>query len=300
MFKHILSIAFTVIILFSAYNNSNAQGCSDGGACSFTMAGHNEEKASFNHQFSFGIGYGLADNDINTISNYFEYSLLSIDDFKFGIKLTSLVQDGKEASEFGLSDIILNSSYSINDNVSSFIGLKIPLNNSDKEKYGVDLPMDYQSSLGTFDIIFGGVYSIDNFGFSLAAQIPLTDNDNMFFTYDLHPLAPYINTNKFIRKPDILFRASYLINISEEITFTPSILPIYHLGNDTYRDLSNVKREIEGSSGLTLNTNFVFDYKFNTNNSLQLNIAFPLKVRDKRPDGLTRSFISNLAYTTRL
>lgn len=74
------------------------------------------------------------------------------------------------------------------------------------------------------------------------------------------------------------------------------MLPIYHLTNDKFTDELNIKREIEGSQGLTLNGNVYFDYEFNAKSSLQLNVGMPFVVRDARPDGLTRSFIANLEY----
>jgi hypothetical protein len=77
---------------------------------------------------------------------------------------------------------------------------------------------------------------------------------------------------------------------------TPSVLPIYHLTNDNYIDEFNIKKEIVGSQGLTLNGNVYLDYEVNGKSIIQLNIRMSFIVRNSRPDGLTRSFIANLEY----
>lgn len=73
-------------------------------------------------------------------------------------------------------------------------------------------------------------------------------------------------------------------------------MPIYHLTKDKYTNEFNIKKEIIGSQGLTLNGNAYIDYEFNSKNIIQLNLGIPFIVRDARPDGLTRSFIANLEY----
>lgn len=132
-----------------------------------------------------------------------------------------------------------------------------------------------------------------------AIQQPLTQNDNQFLATD-YPAGTQLNsfqsTRKFQRSADMLLRVSYPIKINSKLKLTPSILPIYHLSNDKYTDQLNVKKEIKGSQGLTLNGNAYIDYEFNNQNTIQLNIGMPFVVRDSRPDGLTRSFIATLEY----
>jgi hypothetical protein len=159
--------------------------------------------------------------------------------------------------------------------------------------------MDYQSSLGTFDLIFGIGYEIKKIQFIAAIQQPLTQNDNLFIAtnYPINSgLRTFQSTNKFKRSGDVLLRISYPITIDSKLKLTPSILPIYHLTNDKYTEDSNVQKEITGSQGLTLNANAFLDYEFNSKNIIQLNLGIPFIVRDTRPDGLTRSFIANIEY----
>lgn len=76
-------------------------------------------------------------------------------------------------------------------------------------------------------------------------------------------------------------------------------MTIYHLTNDKYTDALVVEREIDGSSGLTLNANAYLDYELNETSAVQLNLGVPLVVRETRPDGLTRGLVVNLEYRAR-
>jgi hypothetical protein len=67
--------------------------------------------------------------------------------------------------------------------------------------------------------------------------------------------------------------------------------------NDKYTDKNGITNEINGSEGLTLNINAIFTYQINSRNQFALNLAAPLVVRNSRPDGLTRSFLSNFQYS---
>ena len=159
--------------------------------------------------------------------------------------------------------------------------------------------MDYQSSLGTFDLIFGIGYEIKKIQFVAAIQLPLSQNDNQFIASNYpnnSKFRSFQSTNKFERSSDILLRVSYPINITSKLKLTPSILPIYHLTNDKYTDQFNVLQTIKGSQGLTLNGNAYLDYEINSKNIIQLNIGIPFIVRDARPDGLARSFVANIEY----
>ena len=162
--------------------------------------------------------------------------------------------------------------------------------------------MDYQSSLGTFDLIVGAGYTINKWQFVWAYQQPLTQNENKFLAEQYpsdSPLRDFQSTNKFERKGDMLLRISYPMSVGKSFTFTPSLLPIYHLGNDKYTDAVGNLNEIVNSEGLTLNANVYFDLAISKASSLQLNVGTPLVVREARPDGLTRSFIINLEYVVK-
>jgi len=297
-FKYIL---LTIILFTIGASYSYGQGCSDAGFCTINSFKPNTTDSTevLHNQFKIGGFYGTADNSIFVYGSYLEYNRQLTKKFGLDAKLTTIAQNGNGIAAFGLSDIFVNANFKASEKVKLTLGAKIPLSNAGKTNNNLPLPMDYQASLGTFDIIFGIGYEIKKIKFIAAIQQPLTQNDNQFIATN-HPidseLRTFQSTNKFERSGDVLLRVSYPINITSKLKFTPSILPIYHLTNDKYTDEFNVKQEIKGSQGLTLNGNGYLDYEINSKSVIQLNLGMPFIVRDARPDGLTRSFIANIEY----
>ena len=297
-FKFILipTIFFTIVA-----NYSFGQGCSDAGFCtinSFKPNGSDSTKV-LNNQFKFGAFYGKADHSISVYGNYIEFNRQLSKKFGFDTKLTTIAQNGNGISTFGISDFFVNANYKVSQRLKFTLGTKIPLSDASNTRNNLPLPMDYQASLETFDLIFGIGYEINKIQFVAAIQQPLTQNNNQFIAtnYPINSeLRTFQSTNKFERSGDILIRVSYPINITSKLKITPSILPIYHFTNDKHIDEFNVKKENLGSQGLTLNGNAYIDYEINSKNIIQLNLGIPFIVRDTRPDGLTRSFIANLEY----
>lgn len=309
----IIPIFFVVLT-----ENSYAQGCSDAGVCSLDIMNYNDDtgqdtnnKSTSNNFIRLGASYGLADYKINVLQNYLEYGYQTTN-FNFNIKTNLMSQIGSEASSFGLGDIILSGQYRVFDETFFSLGIKAPLNNSNsKYEYNsnnFDLPMDYQTSLGTYDLIVGLSHQIDNWGFFTAYQMPLKQNSNGFIsnTENANPIfKEFETTNQYERASDLIARISYNYKIDEDLNIIPSILPIYHLQNDKSRKLNTAVlpfkesfEEIEGSKGLTLNLNVNLNYKLKED-VVSFNLGFPVLVRKSRPDGLTRAFVSSVDYTYR-
>lgn len=294
-------ILLTATLYSLSTSFSYGQGCSDAGFCTINSFKPNNTDSTevLNNQFKIGAFYGKADNSISVYGSYLEYNRQLSQKFGLDAKLTTLAQNGNGISVFGLSDIFVNANYKASENVKLTLGVKVPLSNANRTNENLPLPMDYQASLGTFDLILGIGYEIKKLQLVAAIQQPLTQNSNEFLATDYpinSELSAFQSTNKFERSGDVLLRVSYPINVNSKLKLTPSILPIYHLTNDKYTDEFNVKNEIKGSQGLTLNGNMYLDYELNSKNIIQLNAGMPFIVRDARPDGLTRSFIANLEY----
>lgn len=294
-------ILITTILWVIGESYSYAQGCSDAGFCTINSFKPNGTDSTevFNNQFKIGAFYGSADNAIAVYGNYLEYNRQLSKKFGLDAKLTTIVQNGNDIVAFGLSDFFVNANFKVSEKVKLTLGTKIPLSNANKTNENLPLPMDYQASLGTFDLIFGIGYEIKKIQFIAAIQQPLTQNDNQFIAanYPIDSrLGSFQSTNKFERSGDVLLRVSYPISIKSKFKLTPSILPIYHLKKDKYTNEFNIQQEIEGSQGLTLNGNVYLDYEINSKNFIQLNAGIPFIVRETRPDGLTRSFIANIEY----
>ncbi len=289
-----------LFLLFLTFNTfSYAQGCSDAGFCTIdSFKPQTTDSLMSKNQLKTGVSYGKADNSITAIANYIEYNRQISSRLGLDFKLTSLSQNGNQISIFGLSDLFLNSNYKITTKWNVTVGAKIPFNSANKSKNNVPLPMDYQASLGTFDLILGTSYQVKKIQFVVAFQQPLTQNKNEFIadSNSNSSLQKFTSTNNFKRSADVLLRVSYPFGINEKLKFTPSLLPIYHLTNDKFTNINGQTQEIDNSAGLTLNANTYFDYQLNTNSFLQLSLGMPFIVRKIRPDGLTRSFIANLEY----
>lgn len=292
---------YLILILFiSTFQISFTQGCSDAGFCTISSLkpSENDSIHANMNQLKVGSFFGNADNSILVYGGYLEYNRQLNGKFGADIKLSSLVQNGNDISVFGLSDLFVNVNYAPTPLLSLTLGTKIPLSGAGRTLDGLPLPMDYQSSLGTFDLIFGIGYQINKFQLVAAIQQPLTQNKNTFshLLYpESSPLNTFQSTNQFERSGDVLLRFSYPIEVLKNVMLTPSLLPIYHLSEDRYFD-GFAMRQIEGSQGLTLNGNLYIDWDLDEKSSLQLNAGMPFLFREARPDGLTRSFIATLEY----
>lgn len=293
-----------IMLLLLQTNNSFGQGCSDAGFCSMNSFKPNKSDSSshLTNQFKIGTFYGSADNAITVYGGYLEYSKQINNKLGFDTKLTSINQTGNGISSFGLADLFLNFNYKTANKLMFTVGGKLPLSGANSTSNNLPLPMDYQASLGTVDLILGVGYEINKLQLVAAIQQPITQNKNQFLASQYPPtskLSSFQSTNNFQRAGDVLLRISYPFSINSKLRLTPSLLPIYHLGNDTYTDELNRERTIIGSQGLTLNGNIFLDYEINTKNIIQINFGRPFVVRDARPDGLTRGYIFNLEYKVR-
>lgn len=294
------------------YFNIHAQGCSDAGFCtmdSYSTEMDEEENgdSTINNEgpknlIKVGLAYGSADHGITIISNNINYKRVFSEQWSADLKLNSIAQLGSQHESIGLSDLFGTVNYAPKKFLSISLGFKLPLNNAGNKADGLPLPMDYQSSTGTFDAILGVGFKIQNFRINVGYQQVLVQNNNQFLSsfYDVSEgYANFNDTRKFERQGDVMLRVAYLWKLGTHFEISPSILPIYHLGNDYYYNELDVKTEIEGSEGLTLNGNLFVSYKFKENQSLQLGYSSPFVVRKERPDGLTRSFLLSLEYAIR-
>jgi hypothetical protein len=291
---------FCTFLLILSIQFSFAQGCSDAGFCTISSLKPSDKDSVHTklNQLKVGSFVGSADHSILVYGAYLEYNRQLNSKFRADIKLSSIAQKGNGISVYGLSDLFVNVNFAATPSLSLTLGTKIPLSRANRTLDGLLLPMDYQSSLGTFDLIFGIGYQIKKLQLVAAIQQPITQNKNTFFPFlypESSPLNSFQSTNQFERSGDVLLRFSYPIEVLKRVVVTPSILPIYHLSRDRYTDGFLVK-EIEGSQGLTLNGNLYIDCTLDEKSSLQLNAGIPFLFRETRPDGLTRSFIVTLEY----
>jgi hypothetical protein len=285
-----ISIVFTATFAFG-------QGCSDAGICSIGHAFQSTETAVKN-TVEIATIFGAGDGNVTYFSPYVSYSRQINDRFALSTKITfsSAKGDFGTLSSFGDAFIVGNYTFKY-EKLSALIGGKIPLNNSNLKINGISMPLEYQSSLGTYDLFLGTNYKYNKFDFNVAVQIPVINNNKNTYYKNTIGNDPFSSTNLFERKSDALFRTTYTINTTnQKFTFKPNVLFIYHLGDDSFVNPAGNRVPLVGSKGLTINGNLIGTYNISAQKSIELSIASPFVIRTIRPDGLTRSFVLGILY----
>jgi hypothetical protein len=306
--KKIFQFILLLVACFLTATNLDAQGCSDAGVCTIHSIKNNaeghESKEGSKNDLSVGFGYGIGERSTNNYTLYAEYTRTLSGRSSVTAKLNYAAISGELANTSGPGDIFLSFNHAFDIKrkwqKSFVVGVKLPFDGADIVENGIHLPMSYQTSLGTIDLVLALNYTRKNFGATLALQQPLkARNENKFLASDYpnEPLAPlYWPSNAFERKGDLVGRVSYNFKTDKRFSIRPSLLGIYHLGNDTYEDANKNRRAIFNSNGLTLNGNVFFDYRLKNGSGFELSLGAPFVVREQRPDGLTRKFVATLEY----
>lgn len=296
MIKNVVVIAFVFFGL-----QSFSQGCSDAGFC--TLGNLNPlHQNKTKQKLTLGLTNGVGDEGVYVITPSIKYDYELNKAWELQAKLTANYATGNLGNATGLGDLFLSTTYtfpSSNKWKKSFlIGTKLPLAKSNLKTGGKSLPMQYQSSLGTIDVIIGISVTNNKWLFATAFQQPLTGtNGNNFLPiyFSSATATNYPPSNDFKRKADVLLRTNYEVAATKKAKYNLGLLGIFHLGKDTYIDgnISSKALEIKGSDGLTLNITAAASFVLSKKITLGFLAGTPLVVRDVRPDGLTRSFSIN-------
>lgn len=289
-----------LIIAIGICSNSFAQGCSDAGICSIGNGFQTTDK-ELKNGIEIGSIFGAGEADVTYFSPYITYTRTINERLALSSKITYSVANGSFGTRGAFGDAYLIGNYNwkpkTNTQWSSLVGLKIPFTSSNLKINEFSIPLDYQSSLGTFDLIAGLNLNYKKWDFNTAVQIPVFNNNkNSYFT-EFADTDDFPSTNLFERKSDALFRTTYTLQTTNKrFTFKPNLLFIYHLGEDSFENVFGTRETIKNSDGLTINGNIIGTYAINTKNSIELSLATPFVVREVRPDGLTRKFTTGIIY----
>ncbi len=242
----------------------------------------------------------------------------------FQAKVPYQMADGSLGEARSVGDLSFGITYGIGEflggNISATLGTKIPTNNSsqsDPDSWGVenDLPMYYQTSLGSYDLIFGGSWITSKWLLATGIQMALTENENDFrwgnenvsgswrANYQNGESSGYVGSydlaNNLKRGTDVMLRIERnfrFVNYS----FNVGLLPIYRITKDERYDFNNdIRIKEDGTTGLALSVLGGCAYHFNVNSSMKLILGKKLAQRRVNPDGLTREFVSSLSYVLR-
>ncbi len=298
-------IICTITFLTAFADDVRSQGCGDAGVC--TIHGMNPaempDSVKINkNRISTGLYFGMSQNAVVVLTPFVEYTRVVSENISLTAKFNYGLRMGELANTHGPSDLLLSMSYNFLKYFTMTGGVKVPLSDANKKIDGQPLPMNYQTSLGTTDIMLGFGYRIKRFSFTAGYQQPVTHNSNKFLASDYPVDSPdnkYYSTRNYDRAGDIMLRASVRAVQAKKFIFNAGILPIYHLQNDTYQEPDGERVTINGSQGLTLNLNANLQYQFLPDQLLELIIGAPVVSRKVRPDGLS-TFAIGVKYSISL
>ncbi|MCU0393154.1 MAG: hypothetical protein MUE81_18740 [Thermoflexibacter sp.] len=323
IFFLITNVLFIIVFLNNYISHTFAQGCSDAGFCTMGAMKPNQ---SFNRKLDIRLqsleisqGYGFARFGTHIWATTLDANFSFNSKTMFQVKLPYMFTSGRLGDTNGISDISLSLSRNVFNNeqyqIGITLGTKIPTNRGDlaNKDTGAPLPMYYQTSLGTYDFIFGASLISRNWLFALGYQQALNANNNQFIrnlqasddgNFAIIPEATllYPPGNQIIRGKDIMVRVERNFRFAR-FNFFVGILPIYRFTKDSIVLPTTGKRvEVLGSDGLAFNVLVGFGYQFSTKSGIKF--LYGKKELDgisrpKNPDGLSREWVVSVGYLFR-
>lgn len=212
---------------------------------------------------------------------------------------------GELADIAGLGDLLLAYTYRYQPMESSLTwqftgGFKLATGNGTlTDGKNRPLPMAYQSSWGTTDLILGANFWVQRyFSFSLGYQQPVINyNDNLYTGYSvdnemLYSGKDYPLSKRLYRFGDLMARAEGHYS-GDRAGISAGPLLFYHLGDDLFEDVDGRIVALEGSKGFSLNLSGNVFVRFGRYGSWKLDLSggLPITTREVHPDGSTRSWI---------
>ncbi len=299
--KQLILLSSLLVLLIS---KTIAQGCSDAGFC--TLQYHQQQTTkgdqSLRNSITTDITFGLGDGNTKLLTPSILYSRKLGHRFSWDTKVTATYVTGSLGTIFNAGDWYSTINYALprhnKKEINLLAGIKIPMTSANDKIKGQPLPMAYQTSLGTYDLLLGTAWVLNQkIDINAAFQLPVINSNKNTFIKEYAADNRFETTNNFRRKPDALLRLGYILNsANKKWLFRPNALAIYHLGEDSYENIFGQRQDLPGSSGLTLNLNLQAQYKLSAARAIGFSVATPVIVRDIRPDGLTRSLTIGVNY----
>ncbi len=296
-----------------------SQGCSDAGFCTMGAMKPDQtysKKIDFKLR-SFELNYYHGKTKLTPVITMYNAELnFGINEkYSFQFKVPYQTVSGKLGDTQGVGDLSFSFSRGIvlenGFNLGLTLGGKIATGRSDIEAnnspFGSgDLPMYYQISLGTHDLVAGASIINDNWLFATGIQIPVihqNENDFRWGKWPDYPSPKYIKkydlANDLKRGTDVMLRAERNFRFIN-FNYGLGLLAIYRITRDERLDFNTDKRiKPEETTGLVLNLLANFGYNFNINHSVKLIGGLKLMDRDLNPDGLTRKHVISTSYVYR-
>ncbi|HAP59677.1 MAG TPA: hypothetical protein DCR93_09275 [Cytophagales bacterium] len=290
-----------------------AQGCSDAGFC--TMGALRPDQ-----KFSRRVNFRLRSVEVSQylgMTRFDDLVWVTTAEATFGlnndnyfhIKLPYQHTVGPLGEHGGLSDLSLSYTRTLrreeNWQVSASVGVKVPMSAPNlTSPEGLPLPMYYQPTLGTYDIIAGASWISKNWLFATGIQHALTrtPSDFLWAPWQGHPMEEiillYPQSNNLRRGTDVMVRVERSLRLGNK-NFYLGMLPIYRLQEDIIVRPDGTEIQVADTNGLVLTALGGFGYQFSTKMGIKGLVGYRLIQREKNPDGLSRKIVFSLGYEYR-
>lgn len=304
---------FFLVVCVCCMQEIYAQGCSDAGFCTMGALKPNQsfhkKKAIRVRSIELSHYYGTNRFGDRIFSYTLDASLSLANNTYLQIKLPYTRVDGNITNTKGWGDISLSFTQSLYASeqfqVSATLGAKIPMGKPNNQWQGRDLPMYYQTTLGTYDAIAGLSLISRKWLFALGYQQVLTTTDNHFLRSD------WENTNwaataseyppssgNLMRGKDVMTRIERSIRFSK-FTISLGLLQVWRINKDLVDhpsgDDSSTRGSLNHSNGLAITGLTGFTYHFSPKASIKILNGWRLKKRHYNPDGLSREYVNTAA-----
>lgn len=312
MKKKLLVLIMTTLVIQAA-----GQGCSDAGFC--TMGAMKPDQP-YNKKIpirlrSMEVSFYRGSTTLSpvvyvaTVDASFSVGRKN----SFQIKVPYQAINGNFGKTNSLGDISLcftrNIFSSENYDINLSLGGKLPSNDSDlKENFeGAErsLPMYYQTSLGTYDIIAGVSMVSRKWLFATGIQHPFNQNKNHFtwgqwappvYNGSLEYVLSYDPCYELKRGTDVMLRVERNFRFSR-LNASVGLLPIFRVTKDEITNVNTLERvKLDGTMGMALSAIGTVGYSFNVKSGIRLLVGHKITQRDVNPDGLTRELVTTVSY----
>ena len=159
------------LLLIAFHNQARSQGCSDAGFCTIgSLQPQLLSDTAFKNTFKLSLSYGQGEQGVTIFQTIPEFEFRFFKNNSVQLKVPYYFINGNLGKVSGVGDISISTTQTlVKTNKMKFnitFGAKIATGKSNSEINNLPLPMPYQTSLGTHDIILGTSlqYNSWNFG----------------------------------------------------------------------------------------------------------------------------------------
>ncbi len=305
----------TLLFLSGIHQTAFAQGCSDAGFCTMGAMRPNQ---TFSHKAAIKLRSVEVLQYVG-VTKFNDVILTSLVDVNIGIgkrgsaqfKLPYTFVSGSLANTSGTADVSIAYTHAalVKDRYQllATLGGKLPTNNADKlSSEGRPLPMYYQTSLGTYDLVVGLSFITRKWLFATGYQHAFNQVGNDFRWSEWNSSAQkaealeYPPSWNLKRGSDVMFRIERNFRSTKWNAYI-GLLTIYRITHDEVSKGTPENRiQVPNTTGPAITGLSGAGYRFSTAVALKAMVGVKIINRDTNPDGLSREFVSSLSIEIRL